>query len=105
MEEALPRWHSDLRSVESCLLDDADKWSQSSELHPISGSDQQVLETDRQNANCREGSGVVTPGSNSVPVLNEKLSQPILSSQPVTVSALEGSGTGMCLSMRPSSSA
>jgi hypothetical protein len=54
--------------------------SQSSELHAISSGERQVLETDRQNANCRECAGVVTPCSNSVPVLNEGFSQPILSS-------------------------
>jgi hypothetical protein len=53
--------------------------SQSLALHSISGSEQQALETDRQNANCRDVAGVVTLGSNSVPVLNEALSQPILS--------------------------
>jgi hypothetical protein len=54
--------------------------SQSSELHSISSGERQLLETDRQNANCREGAGVVTPRSNSLPVLNEGVSQPILSS-------------------------
>jgi hypothetical protein len=53
--------------------------SQSSGFSISSGA-QQVLETDRQNANCREGAGVVTLLSDSMPVLNEGLSQPILSS-------------------------
>jgi len=51
-------------------------------MQSISSTVQQALETDRQNANCRRGAGVVSARSNSVTALNEGPSQPILSSTP-----------------------